>query len=183
MRARGFVIAIVALAPLALAAQAPAPSGCDHIQLRFVDTVYRLGIDAVPTNAPRVYRNSANGWSYGLNDTIVLDERAITSVGVEASRPGSEPPLLSERPWNVFARISIAGSKALSEATATRVGGYLGIMIGNDLVDTPRIDTKLTTTFIQLRGFASRAVADSLLTRAFRASDASCIARNGRGGT
>jgi preprotein translocase subunit SecD len=91
--------------------------------------------------------------------------------------------LSSEKPWNVFARISIAGSKALSEATATHVGRYLAIMIGDDLVDTPRIDTKLTTSFIQLRGYTSRAVADSLLTRAFRAIDASCVARIGRGGT
>ena len=157
--------------------------GCEHIQLRFVDTVYPLGIDAVPTNAPRVYRNSANGWSYALNDTIVLDERAITSVGMEASRFESQVPLWSERPWNVFARITIAGSKALSDATATHVGRYLGIMIGDDLVDTPRIDTKLTTTFIQLRGLTWRAVADSLLTRAFRAIGAGCVVRNGRGGT
>jgi hypothetical protein len=181
MRSAGFLITVVWLAPLTLAAQAPAPSGCEHIQLRFVDTVYQLGIDVVPTNAPRVYRNSANGWSYALNDTIVLDERAIMSVGVEASRLDSQTPLLSERPWNVFARIGFSGSRALSEATASHVGRYLGIMIGNDLVDTPRIDGAVTT-LILLRGVTSRAVADSLLTRAFRAIDAGCTGRNGRGG-
>ena len=174
MRPRGFLVTVVSLAPLAVAAQAPAPSGCEHIQLRFVDTVYQLGIDAVPTNAPRVYRNSANGWSYALNDTVVLDDRAIMSVGVQSERFGSEEE------WDVFARTTIAGAKGLSDATATHVGRYLGILIGDDLVDTPRIDSRLSATFVSLRLSASRAVADSLLTRAFRAIGAGCVVRNGR---
>jgi len=169
MRPRGFLISPVWLVPFALSAQTPARPGCERIQYRFADTVSPPTARVSPTT--RTYRNSANDWSYTLNDTVVLDERAITSIGVDSFRLGEKTA------WSVFARITPAGSQALSEASASHIGQLLGILIGDDLIDAPIIETKLTTTVTLLRGNASLAVADSLATRARRAIDPGCVAR------
>jgi len=162
------LISVISSAPLVLAAQASAQPKCERIQLRFVDAVYR---GTVPTHTPRIYRSSASGWFYSLSDTVVLGERGIASVGVQSVRLGSSTA------WSVFARTTVAGAHALSEATATHVGRYLGIVIGDDLVDTPLIESQVGGSVLQLRGDAPRAVADSLATRASRAIDASCLVR------
>jgi hypothetical protein len=172
MRPRGFLISVVWLVPLALAAQAPARPGCERIQYRFADTVSPPTARISPT--ARIYRNSANGWSYTLNDTIVLDERAITSIGVDSFRLGKETA------WSVVGRLTPAGAQALSEASANHVGQMLGVLIGDDLIDAPIIESKLPGTRVLLRGLAARAAADSLATRARRTIDAGCLARNGR---
>jgi preprotein translocase subunit SecD len=166
MRTRGFLISAVSLVPFALTAQAPASPACERIQLRFAD---------VMRSTAKIHRNSADGVWYALNDTIVLDERVISSIGVDSFR------LRETTAWSVVARLTPAGTQALSEASASHIGKMLGILIGDDLIDVPVIETKLTTPVIQLRGNASRAVADSLATQARRAIDAGCLTRNGRG--
>jgi TonB family protein len=144
--------------------------GCEHIQLRFADTVYRSPGEFVPPNT-RVYRNGANGWLYPLRDTVVLDERGITSVSVWPTRLGSDTT------WAVLARTTSEGARALADATAKHVGRYIGIMVGNDLVDTAIIESKLAGSVLQLRGNVTRAVADSLARRAARAISAECVSR------
>lgn len=172
---RGILAPMISLSSLALSAQAPKPEKCEHIQLRFADTVYRSP-DLVPPNT-RVYRNSAQEpWSYPLKDTVVLDEGALVSVGVEYVRYGPQ------RVWSVFGRITPRGAEAFSDATAHHVGQYLGIMIGDDLVSTPIIQSRLSGTYILLRDNVTRAVADSLLTRAARAIGPDCVARTAQTG-
>ena len=156
---------------MALAAQAPARPGCERIQYRVTDTVWPPWAPNSPT--ARIRRNSANGWWYTLNDTIVLDERAITSIGVDSLR------LSAETAWMVIGRLAPAGTQALSDASANHIGQMLTILIGDDLIDVPIIESKLTTTRVLLQGHASRGVADSLATRARRAIAPGCVARKG----
>jgi preprotein translocase subunit SecD len=171
MRSRSIVGSVLCLLLLAFTAEAQTPSACEHIQFRFVDRVYQPGADTVLAGPPHIYKNSANGWTYALGDTVVLDERGIASVRAQSVRFGADTS------WAVMTRNTPAGARALSDATASHVGRYLGIVIGNDLVDTPRIASRLTGTVIQLRGLASRAVAESLAGLARRAIDSRCHAR------
>lgn len=167
---------VISLFPLALWGQAPT-RGCAHIQLRFVDSAYGLGPGSVTPHARRIYRSSANGWSYALNDTVVLDERAIASVDLQSVRIGSDTA------WAVIARPTVPGARALSDATGSHVGRYLGIVIGDDLVDTPRIESQLVGSLVLLRGAAPRAVAESLAYVARSAIAPICLTQHSPGTT
>ncbi len=149
-----------------LPAQQPAQQSgqprCESIQLRFVN-------ETPPKGAHR-YRERSTGKSYVLTDTVALDARGIEDVYLEPFKD------VRDTVWTVVANVRPAFAPAMSALVAAHLDGHMGILIGNELIQTALIAGPVRSK-APLRIMTSKPIADSLARRARAAIAPRCSDR------
>src|SRR5690349_11860543 len=138
------------IAAAATVAPAAAQTPCETIQYRFVDPRATPGLAR--------YRNRRTGESLALEDSIVLDAKDIDRVAAVAHRVGRDTV------WSVIATLTPAAAQAFAATTANHTGDTMAVRIGDEIVDTGIIESRLGAKAGIVTG-VSKAAADSMLTR------------------
>jgi preprotein translocase subunit SecD len=133
-----------------LPAQQVVQARCESIQVRFVNET--------PPKGARRYRERSTGKSYVLTDTVALDGRGIQDVYLEPFKDGPDTV------WTVLVNVKSPFAEAMAALVATHREGHLGVLIGNELVQTAVIAGPVTSR-AALRIMTSKPIADSLARR------------------
>jgi hypothetical protein len=141
---------LLAAAHRTLAAQAPAPSVRDSIQYRFADSAGRA--------SGHRYSDPLTVQVYVLSDTVVLNGYGIDSVEVRSRRVGGDTTV------DVVARLQPSAAGVFSTATASHIGRVLVVTIGDRIVATGMIQSRLGSVVPVMSGVA-RSTAEALAMR------------------
>jgi len=145
-----WTLAMLIVGPHTLAGQSMVSSVRDSIRYRFADTDERRG--------GRRFKDVHTGRVYVLNDTVILDGHGINSVEVRTRRVGADSLV------DLIARLRPAAVDRFSAATASHVGRVLVVTIGDTIVSTGTIESRLGRV-VPVMTAVRRSLADSLATR------------------
>jgi hypothetical protein len=149
----------LAITPVVLVGQTSTASRCDSIQYRFID-------EGAPTTA-RHHPSLDDGESYALRDSTVVEGRDIAEIEVLPHRVGSDSS------WDVIARLTPAGTSAMTAVTGRHLGQTLVVLLGDTIIEHGIVEAPLKSR-VPLRLGVTHRAADSLATRARRLSGTSC---------
>lgn len=120
----------------------------DFVQFRWEDPTAR---------SPVRYVDPANGEAVALNDSVVLDIRAIDSAWTWHPRSDSTH-------WDVVVLLSRSGAAQFGATTATHVGQRLAIVVDGAITQMPLVQSALGPRAV-LATRVPQAIADSLTAR------------------
>jgi preprotein translocase subunit SecD len=156
------LVVIIGVIAAGLASTETAQGRCESIQVRFVN-------ETPPRGAHR-YRERSTGESYALTDTVALDGRGIQDVSLDPFKNGLDTV------WTVVANVKATFARAMSTLVAAHRDGHLGVLMGNELVQTAVIAGPLTSR-VPLRIMTSKPIADSLARRVRAAIAPQCMTK------